>query len=134
MLTANRLKSGFFKEYLIRRRDFDPKSFGVAKTQDEFKGMCVDFFNETFNGSITIGEICLRPRTALAFCDDFKKRYAWFDVPDDIILRSIMQATSLGHHKSGSISEALHRLYEAGGNAWDGVDNPDAFIAEMRGL
>jgi len=35
--------------------------------------------------------------------------------------------------KTGSIRETLDRIYEAGGKAWDDIDDPDKFIAEMRG-
>ena len=35
--------------------------------------------------------------------------------------------------KSGSILETLDRIYEAGGKAWDDIDDPEALIAEMRG-
>jgi hypothetical protein len=34
--------------------------------------------------------------------------------------------------KSGSIMDALNRIYEAGGKDWDDVDDADALIAEMR--
>ena len=35
--------------------------------------------------------------------------------------------------KTGSIREALQRIYDAGGKAWDEVKNPDKFIRDMRG-
>jgi hypothetical protein len=35
--------------------------------------------------------------------------------------------------KSGSVLEALERIYRAGGKDWDNVTDPDALIAEMRG-
>ena len=34
--------------------------------------------------------------------------------------------------KRGSILEALGHIYDAGGKAWDDVEDPDAFIAELR--
>jgi hypothetical protein len=39
----------------------------------------------------TVDELLLHPREALNFCDQVRRRYGYFDVPDDIILRSIMQ-------------------------------------------
>lgn len=35
--------------------------------------------------------------------------------------------------KTGSFSDALKDIWKAGGKAWDSVEDPDAFIAEMRG-
>lgn len=35
--------------------------------------------------------------------------------------------------KAGSIREAFEDIYNAGGKAWDDVDDPDAKIAEIRG-
>lgn len=35
--------------------------------------------------------------------------------------------------KTGSIMEALDEIYEAGGKAWDDVDDPEALIRELRG-
>ena len=44
-----------------------------------------------------------------------------------------IHVTSFESQKKGSILEALNRVYEAGGKAWDEVDDPEAVIAEMRG-
>lgn len=35
--------------------------------------------------------------------------------------------------KTGSLNDALRDIWKAGGKAWDKVDDPAAFIAEMRG-
>jgi len=35
--------------------------------------------------------------------------------------------------KTGSILKTLEEIYEAGGKAWDDVDNPEHLIADMRG-
>lgn len=35
--------------------------------------------------------------------------------------------------KTGSILEALKRIHEAGGDAWDDIEDPNALIAEIRG-
>jgi len=41
--------------------------------------------------------------------------------------------TSFEKPKIGSIRDALNRIHEAGGKAWDRIKDPDAKIAEMRG-
>jgi len=35
--------------------------------------------------------------------------------------------------KTGSIQNALKRIHDAGGSAWDKIPDPDKAIAEMRG-
>jgi len=44
-----------------------------------------------------------------------------------------IRVTDFEPSKSGSILETLDRIYEAGGKAWDDIDDPEALIAEMRG-
>jgi len=44
-----------------------------------------------------------------------------------------IQVKSFVPPKLGSIKEAFQRIRDAGGKAWDNVEDPDAFIAEMRG-
>jgi len=44
-----------------------------------------------------------------------------------------MNITDVEPPKSGSILESLDKIYKAGGDAWDSIEDPDAFIAEMRG-
>lgn len=39
---------------------------------------------------------------------------------------------SVKPRRSGSILSALDRIYEAGGSAWDTVEDPDTVLAEMR--
>jgi hypothetical protein len=35
--------------------------------------------------------------------------------------------------QEGSILQALDRIYEAGGKAWDNVDDVDGLLSEVRG-
>ena len=65
-------------------------TFGVNMERDAFMDLMVDDFNMTFHGSISIDELCLRPREAITLCDDVRRKHGFFDVPDDIILRSVM--------------------------------------------
>ena len=44
-----------------------------------------------------------------------------------------IDVTDFEPSKTGSILETLDRVYEAGGKAWDDVDDPDSLIAEIRG-
>ena len=80
----------FYKEFLMRRGDFDPAEFGVDLPRDQLVDELVGDFAETYRDAWTIDELCLHPREAMRFCDDVRRRHAYYDLPDDIILRSIM--------------------------------------------
>jgi hypothetical protein len=80
----------FYKEWLMARGHFNPMDFGVNMERDAFMDLMVDDFNRAFQDTITLDELCLRPRSALAFCEDVRQRHGFYDVPDDIILRSVM--------------------------------------------
>lgn len=52
-------------------------------------------------------------------------------------LRHSMELRNLEIHgfeppTTGSITEGLREIYEAGGNAWDRIKNPDRYLAEVR--
>jgi hypothetical protein len=73
------------------RPAFDLTHYGVDMDRDEFMDLMVDAFNGTFFGNETLDEMLLRPREALAFCDLVRRNDRRFrDVPDEVILRSIM--------------------------------------------
>lgn len=82
----------FFSEvYLMGRGNFDPKDFGIeGVSKVDFIDSMVNFFNDTYKGGWTIDELLLHPREAVRFCDDVRRNYGYFDAPDDIILRVIL--------------------------------------------
>lgn len=74
----------------MARQTFSPRDFGVDMDRDEFMDMMVEEFSTVYRGMWTIDELCLHPRDAMRFCDDVRHKHHWPDVPDDIILRSVM--------------------------------------------
>lgn len=91
MQTVTLSQSQFYGEFLMSRRSFEPKEFGVDMAREAFDDRTVDFFGTTYKGGLSIDELLLRPAEAMRFCSDYRRAYACFDVPDDIILRVIMQ-------------------------------------------
>ena len=81
----------FCREFLMTRHKFEPSDFGILMDKDRFIDQMVDDFAEAYRDGWTIDELCLHPREATRFCDDVRHRHGYFDLPDDIILRSIMQ-------------------------------------------
>jgi hypothetical protein len=90
MMIASFSHTEFYREFLMGRGNFDPRDFGVDKDRDLFTDEIVEHFNATFRQTWTIDELLLHPREAANFCDEVRRRYHYFDVPDDIILRSIL--------------------------------------------
>jgi hypothetical protein len=68
----------------------EPQNFGVMMRREQFTDVLVDEYNEKFRGQLTVDELLLHPRDALRFCDDVRQKHGWYDVPDDIILRSML--------------------------------------------
>jgi len=73
------------------RASFDPRDFGVDMDKPAFTDRMVDFLSGQYRGQWTIDELLLHPREALMFCDDARRMLQAYDVPDDVILRAILQ-------------------------------------------
>lgn len=80
----------FYKGFLMVRGKFNPKDFGADVSRDEFMDQMVDDFNTIYRGAWSIDELLLHPREAASFCDEVRRKHGYFDAPDDIILRSVM--------------------------------------------
>jgi hypothetical protein len=66
--------------------DTDPKMF-------------VDQLNDMFHGlypSFTLDDLLCRPREALAFCDAVRRGLGNYDLPDDLILRPMLNERKRG--------------------------------------
>ncbi|CAN5147783.1 hypothetical protein BH11PLA2_BH11PLA2_46290 [soil metagenome] len=67
----------------------DPAAHGVPLSNEEFK-LKMDEAHKAFT-ALSLDETLLRPRMALQFCDKVRMENHWYDLPDDIILRAVMQ-------------------------------------------
>ena len=74
----------------MTRGRFKPEDFGVDIEKDDFLDRMVDLFNDFIRGTLSLDEMLLRPDTAKHFCNSVRAQTGYFDVPDDIILRSVM--------------------------------------------
>ena len=91
MATTVLLQVDFYKEFLMGRKSFSPQDFGVDKDRGEFDDLMVEEFGNTYRGMWTVDEMLLHPREAARFCEDVRRKHGFFDLPDDIMLRVIMQ-------------------------------------------
>lgn len=92
MATAQlEFQTDFYKEFVMARQSFQPKDFGIDMELDDFIDQTVGDFNSYVRGQLSVDELLLRPRAALNFCDIVRATHGYFDLPDDIILRSVMR-------------------------------------------
>jgi hypothetical protein len=102
MITATRpAKSSFYQRYLMARQQIDPAAHGVDMGKEEFTDLVVGELADYGHGAMSIDELLLRPRAALQFCDTVRMKHGWFDLPDDMILRAIMQRRKNPGYPSG---------------------------------
>ena len=89
--TSTPTQAEFYREFLMARGKFDPSEFGVSMSKDEFIDEMAGDFNDIYRGQWTVDELLLHPRESLWFCDEIRRKHGYFDLPDDIILRTILQ-------------------------------------------
>jgi len=90
MTVLEMTQQDFYREFLMARKNFKPQEFGVDLPKDEFVDQMVNDFSSIYRANWTIDELLLHPREAARFCDDVRRLHGYYDVPDDIILRSIL--------------------------------------------
>lgn len=88
MPTSN--KTIFYEGFIMRRGDFKPQDFGVDKSKEDFLDEMNNCFNDYMKDVMSLDEMLLRPDLAKNFCLETRARTRYFDLPDDIILRSVM--------------------------------------------
>jgi len=86
----------FHREFLMARTLWEPKQFDIEMDRDELISLFVEELSITGRGMWTIDELCLHPREALQFCDDLRRKHGFKYLPDDVILRSIMNRRKHG--------------------------------------
>lgn len=80
----------FYREFLMNRGSFEPKDFGIDMSRTDLTDTVVGTFNEMYKSLWTIDELLLHPREAMRFCDTFRAKFFYHDLPDDLILRMII--------------------------------------------
>ena len=85
-------------EYLERRKALFVARLSDALTMyevklsvDEFKTLLVDRLHDLYP-SFSVDELLVRPREAVEFCRSIRRTLGNFDVPDDMILRPLLNS------------------------------------------
>ena len=80
----------FYRRWLMGRPVFDPKNYGIDSDRSAVVDQFCEDFNDKYHGMLSIDEVLLHPRTAMRFCDDVREKHGWFELPDEAILRSVL--------------------------------------------
>jgi hypothetical protein len=78
----------FYQEFLMTRGLYDPMDFGVNMTRKDFMDQILEEFGIFTHGQLSTDELLYRPAVAMDFCHHVRRKFGYFDVPDDIILRA----------------------------------------------
>ena len=95
-ISPNESQLEFHREFLMARQSWEAKQFDIDMDREELINLFVEELASTSRGMWTIDELCLHPREALQFCDDLRRKHGFRYLPDDIILRSIMNRRKRG--------------------------------------
>ena len=75
---------------LMARQRLDFSHFGITEDSETVIDRLVTHFNEHTRGVITIDELLLHPSDAIQFCNRVRAAEGWFGLPDDMVLRPIL--------------------------------------------
>jgi len=93
--TSSSRPASFMDSFLESRRSFQPQAFGVDATRDEFGERVLSFFQDIYPNGWTPEELLFYPSEALHFCGMLRRTHGWYHVPDDIILRVILERATI---------------------------------------
>ena len=74
----------------MARQSLNPQDYGIALSRAQFFDWLATDFLSQYHGGMTIDELVVNPREALHFCDQIRKNHGWYELPDNVILRSLM--------------------------------------------
>jgi hypothetical protein len=83
------------KELLVARLSKTLEEYGIEGDPEQFVDKLVEMLHNTYP-AYTVDELLLRPREALRFCDSVRQSINNYDVPDDVLLRPILNRRKQG--------------------------------------
>lgn len=70
--------------------------FGITQPHEHVSAVIAQLFHERFPTGVTVDELLLHPRDAMRFCDSVRDRQGWIGIPDDVILRALLNRRKRG--------------------------------------
>lgn len=77
------------KERIMARKNLTLGDCGVEQDLEVAIDSLVDLLHQRYR-AYTLDELLLRPREALRFCDAARELFGDIDIPDDVILRAVL--------------------------------------------
>ncbi|MCA9038369.1 MAG: hypothetical protein KDA81_15995 [Planctomycetaceae bacterium] len=74
----------------MSKRSINPAEHNIDMSADDFMDLMVDAFSSHTRGQVTLDELLLHPQDAFNFCESVRAMHGFPDLPDQIILRSVM--------------------------------------------
>lgn len=83
------------KAYYVTRLSKTLSEFGIEIDPETFVDQLVERFQAMYP-AFTIDELLVRPREALRFCDAVRVATGNYDLPDDVLLRPLLNRRKHG--------------------------------------
>lgn len=77
------------KAYYMARLSDSPSNYGFDGPIEAFDEVVVDLFHGSYP-AFSVDELLVRPREGVRFCDAVRTKLGNYDVPDDLILRRLL--------------------------------------------
>ena len=71
-------------------KQINPSDYGIDMSKDDFMDLMVNDFSAHFRGGRTFDDLLLHPKDAFNFCESVRAMHGFEDLPDNVILRSVM--------------------------------------------
>lgn len=78
------------QELLMARHRLNFSDYGITEDAETVIDRLVEHFNTLTRGNISIDELLLHPSDAIHFCNRVREVEGWFGMPDDVVLRPIL--------------------------------------------
>ena len=78
------------------RRVFDPADFDIPLSREAFTDRVTEEFAALYRDRLSVDELLLHPSEAMHFCDLVRRKYAYYGVPDNVILRVMIARRKSG--------------------------------------
>ena len=78
----------------MARDRFNPQDFGINMSKDDLTDMLLDKLSAMYRGLWTIDELLLHPLDAHRFCDEVRMEHGFYDAPDEVLLRPMINRRS----------------------------------------
>lgn len=99
----------------LTRPTMNPADYSISLSRRELVDQLQASFEALYKGAFNIEQLVVQPREALNFCDQVRKEHGYYELPDHVILKSLMnrrKAAPAHRRRGGPASSARYYLPE----------------------